>query len=318
MADAAEKMKFDVDLEDNGYRAQVVKDSIAPNGKRLRTVAATYPRIVHSELLTHRAFARNSASSRAIPWPKMMEAVRENPVVPLKFGMEKPGMQIGEELPPELAEYARQLWLEARDLALMKANALHNIGKSYLYERQQCGDFGPGKEIPAELAGYADIKVHKSIPNRITEPWMWLTVVITATEWNNFFRLRCHPDAEQHIRKIAEMIREALTLSKPQPVDIGEWHLPFITDNERNCPIEQLKAASTARAARVSYLTHDGIRSMDKDFELFNKLMQGSGFGHMSPPEHVATPAETAEERSGPFIGWKQFRKEFANENLPG
>jgi len=161
----------------------------------------------------------------------------------------------------------------------------------------------------------ADLGVHKSLCNRLTEPFMWITVIMTATEWANFFRLRCHPDAEIHFQQIAGMIREALGASKPTEAHEGDWHLPFIQPDERSLPLDVLCKASVARCARVSYLTHDGKRDLSKDLELFDRLIQGSGFGHWSPHEHVAQ-ASCSLVRSGPFVGWLQYRKLFPQENV--
>lgn len=268
------------------FEVKIIADSIAPSGKRLTTLTATYPRFIHSEVLTHRDRARNAASSRAIPWPKMMAAINETPVVPIRFGNEQKGMQTGGEI--DRPDDAAKIWLEARDGAVRAAQQL------------------------------ADLGVHKSICNRLTEPWMWITVVMSATEWKNFFRLRCHPDAEIHFQKIAGMMREAIGASEPAEKLVGEWHLPFTTADDFLNPIEDVCRASVARCARVSYLTHEGKRDFAKDQELFDRLVQGSGFGHWSAHEHVAQASDDRDFRSGPFIGWKQFRKEFTNENLAG
>lgn len=287
------------------YECKIVADSLAPCGKRLTTITATYPRFIHAEVLTHRDRARNSASSRAIPWKKMMAAITENPVIPIRWGSEQKGMQTGGEI--EAVEEAETLWLEARDNAIESAQKLAALG------------------------------VHKSLVNRLTEPFMWITVVMTATEWQNFFRLRCHPDAEIHFQKIAGMIRDELEASTPVTLEEGEWHLPFIQPDEianingyfidengqmKLHPfvpryIDILPKVSVARCARVSYLTHEGKRDMEKDLELFDKLVQGSGFGHFSPHEHVAKACSTL-VRSGPYIGWEQYRKSFPLENQEG
>lgn len=279
------------------FKAKMILDSISPAGKRLTTVELTYPRFIHSEVLTHRDRARNSASSRAIPWPKMMERVLKSPVVPIRFGSEQKGMQTGGEIDEPTRAWA--IWMHARDDAIKHAQKL------------------------------ADLGVHKSICNRLTEPFMWITVIMTATEWNNFFRLRCHPDAEIHFQKIAGMCKDVLRASCPtQPLRLFDeeslnpvmWHLPLVSGVDldeltKNMQLRQIKRISVARCARVSYLTHDGVRDPKEDLRLFDTLSQGSGFGHWSPMEHVATPCDG---RSGPFVGWKQFRKDFANENLEG
>lgn len=191
-------------------------------------------------------------------------------------------MQAGGEI--DDPDRAIEIWLNARDAAVEAAEALAKLG------------------------------VHKSIVNRLTEPWMWITVVMSATEWDNFFRLRCHPDAEIHFQKLAWMIREMLEASTPQQKYRDEIHAPFIQDDEwGSFDRDQICKISTARCARVSYMTHDGVRDLAKDLELFDRLCQGSGFGHWSPHEHVAFASESP-VRSGPFIGWRQFRKKFPNE----
>ena len=173
------------------FEVKMILDSMAPCGKRLTTITATYPRFIHSEIMTHRDRARNAASSRAIPWSKMREQIINDPVIPLVFGSEQKGMQTGCEVDDPKA--ALECWLNARDVALERADWLHCYG------------------------------VHKSIVNRIVEPWMWITVVMSATEWKNFFRLRCHPDAEIHFQKIAGMIRDLLEASTPTPLAAWEW-----------------------------------------------------------------------------------------------
>lgn len=195
------------------YQCKMICDSISDHtGKRLSTVAITYPRFIHAEILTHRDRARNSASSRAIPWPKMMSAIENYPVIPIRWGSEQKGMQTGNEIPEKDRKLAEDIWLNARDNAINSAKALAELG------------------------------VHKSLVNRITEPWMWITVVMTATEWKNFFRLRCHQDAEIHFQKIAGMIRDCLDNNSPIRKRAGEWHLPYI-DEEHNVgyDIETLK-----------------------------------------------------------------------------
>ncbi len=265
------------------FQSKVVLDSVNNHGNRLTTLELTYPRIIHSEVLTHRDRARNSASSRAIPYSKMRANILENPFIPVKFGSKQAGMQMGEGDVPQ--EDAQRIWLAARDKAVKSADLLDAIG------------------------------VHKSIVNRITEPWMWITVIMTATEWKNFLRLRDHPDAEIHIQIVAKGVRSCLDTSQPVIRNKGEWHLPYIHPYEVELyPPEILCKMSVARCARVSYLTHDGQHNYKKDLELYEKLVQGSGFGHWSPHEHVCEAGGVG-VHSGPFKGWYQFRKKFAQEN---
>ena len=135
---------------------------------------------------------------------------------------------------------------------------------------------------------------------------MWHTVIVTATEWDNFFRLRLAENAQPEIRVAAQLMREAIDASRPEPVDIGSWHLPLIQEDERSLPIETQKMVSAARCARVSYLTHDGKRDIEKDIELCERLRSDR---HLSPFEHVATPSGDAVFHAN-FRGWVQLRKE--------
>lgn len=311
------------------FYSKVIADSINDYGQRLTTLEVCYPRFIHSEIMTHRDRARNSASSRAIPWPKMMERINEDPVIPIKWGMEKPGMQAGEELPRDLQYLAKVLWDKHRRDSIVIADALHNIGATYnalstdaphpLKDALQMRIGGPGNEL------YENIKVHKSLPNRLTEAHMWITVVMTATNWANLERLRLHGDAEVHFQELMKHITASMKASEPTKLKFGEWHTPYVSEEEhfeivnwmmsdsQHMRRHAIQAISTARCARVSYLTQDGKRDFAKDLELFDRLCQGSGFGHWSPHEHVAM-SSTKDERSGPYRGWKQFRKLFANE----
>lgn len=247
--------------------AKVILDSRSPEGARLTTMELRYPRFIHGEFLTHRQFARNSASSRAIPFSRFVDAVVNDPVIPLKWGAEKPGMQTGDEVTDR--ERATEIWLGARDSAVQEATLLHHLG------------------------------VHKSICNRLLEPFQWMVTLVTATDWDNFFAQRCHADAEIHMRTLAEAMREALATSGPV---LRQAHAPYAEMED----VADRKRLSVARCARVSYLNHDGTRDLRKDFDLHDRLKASL---HPSPFEHVATAA-TQSHRSGPFTGWKQYRKE--------
>lgn len=220
-------------------------------------------------------FSRNSASSRAIPTSKLIERVEREPAVPLEWGRNKPGMSASEELSQEEAADGLTEWLCARDHAVAHAKRLLEFG------------------------------VHKQILNRLLEPFMWHTVIVTATEWANFFYLRTGATAQPEIRQAAERMREALRASQPGPVEHGSWHLPLIQADERDLALDTRKKISAARCARVSYLTHTGTRDVAKDIELCERLMSD---GHLSPFEHVATPSDDASECAN-FVGWMQLRR---------
>lgn len=258
------------------YSARVLLDSVSPAGVRLATLEVTFPRFVLSEFNTHRTFSRNSASSRAVPTNKLLEKVANTPVLPLEWGRNKAGMSADDVLTREEEERAKAIWLSARDCAVKHAREL------------------------------AELKVHKQELNRILEPFLWHTVIVTSTEWDNFFTLRCAPTAQPEIREAAMRMRAALDASTPRPVAYGEWHLPLVQDDERTLDIETHKKISAARCARVSYLTHGGTREIEKDIELHDRLKRER---HLSPFEHVATPAHDARFYAN-VRGWHQMRRE--------
>lgn len=283
--------------------AKVILDSVNPEGVRLTTIEATYPRCIHSEFMTHRVFSRNAASSRAIPAEKQIQAVRDSPFMPFEWQMEAGGMQGTEGLPAELAEHAEEVWRRAADQAMAFAEQIRNVGEYYCDELQL-----------AEDHPWRQIRIHKTMPNRITEPWSYITVIISGTEWDGFFQQRCHPDAEIHMREMAECVRDVRDASTPQKLMWGQWHLPYVTGYDFDEILDKYGAPwpaacqiSAARCARVSYMNHSGVRDWDEDLSLFERLKLGSGFGHRSPAEHVA---QVAPARKSNFRGnWHQLRK---------
>lgn len=280
--------------------ARVLADSISPDGMRLTTLLVRMPRIVLAEFNTHRMLSKSSASSRAIPIETMLRRVVDDPYIPEQWGQNGKGMQAHGAVSDDAAEAALSCWLSARDHAVEHAKAL------------------------------AAISIHKQTANRLLEPFAWHEVICTATEWSNFFNLRCNPLAHPAIRLTAEAMRDVITASTPSPIAYGEWHLPFF-DPERDAdlsPSDKVKV-SVARCARVSYLTHEGIRDPAKDVALADTLLDN---GHMAPLEHVARPMtsedvatkwyhlsglagfdeldiDVREHFAGNFRGWVQFRK---------
>lgn len=272
----------------------------------LITLQLAYPRFIHSEFMTHRLFSRNAASSRAIPVAKMIEQVRTNPAMPVHWGKNQPGMQAHEELQDTVE--ARQSWQRAARQAADLAEHMNAIG------------------------------LHKQVANRILEPFQIMHVIVTATEWDNFFALRDHEDAEPNIRMLAQQMRAAIIMSNPRKVWSGShlsdnWHLPYVTAEERaQCPEEPyyLAKLSAARCARVSYLTHEGKKpDPQKDLDLYERLV-GSEPLHASPIEHQAYPDRKPlgsndwfhAKQHGNFVGWVQLRKtveeQMRNEKAEG
>lgn len=320
-------------------QAKVIADSKNEFGNRITTMVVTMPRIILAEFNTHRMFSRNSASSRAIPFEKMIKSIKENPFIPIAWQKDHKGMQGIEYITKPLeVEYVNKIWLNARDSAANKAKMLSN------------GD------------------TTKQLCNRLLEPFMWHTVICTSTEWENFFALRCPQynysdlffkskkdsityrnktentnfkvgdwdnlfwlqqnkgQAEIHMMELAEQMWDAYNESIPKELKAGEWHIPFedkidesgllnLINNEGRGmmstelnQIHKIKIA-TARCARISYTVvgEEGKEpNYENDIKLHDKLLKS---GHASPTEHIAQ-AITTQERSRNFTGgWKQYRE---------
>lgn len=276
-------------LKDGGYEAEILADSVGPKGDRITTVRARYWREIHEELLTHREFGRNSASSRAIPAATFIDQVVNEPFIPLHWGKNEPGMVANAEVDDR--EAAERWWLETRDLIVGQARKGLELG------------------------------LHKQIVNRIMQAWMWTETLITSTSWSNFRGLRVHPDTEPHHCKIATMICQAVDENMPERLQYGDWHLPYVIAVDYIDVIGgQLKSSdliklSVGRCARVSYLTHEGKRDQQKDIALHDRMMVQNPL-HASPAEHQAQAVEGMTS-SGNLRGeWLQYRKTFPNEYI--
>lgn len=279
--------------------AKVICDSISPSGVRLTTMELNYPRFIHSEFMTHRMFSRNASSSRAIPVERMLKQVEENPAMPIQWGKNQPGMQAREELTEIEIDVVKSDW-------------------NYASKRM------------AEIATLmSEMDLHKQVVNRLLEPFQWIKVIVTATEWDNFFKLRLHKDAQPEMMVLAEHMKKAMDESIPVELQPGDWHLPYVDlgdFDDSGDPISEAIKWSVARCARVSYLNHDkSFPDRDKDIALADMLLAA---GHLSPFEHIATPMNFAKDTfelawengvthkdrdnnfwSGNFRGWIQYRQ---------
>lgn len=287
--------------------AKVIAHSRADNAPDLITLECRYPRMIHSEFMTHRVFSRNASSSRAIPIERMIQDVIDDPAMPVAWGSNKPGMQAGEECnnPVDFGTHSaiesaygvdyttrEAAWLIARDLAVESARAF-------------------------SAAGY-----HKQIANRLLEPFGHISVVVTATEWDNFFELRRHPDADPTMRALAEAMWDAIEGSGADDLECDWQHLPYVGYADVQNMRERLRGASewdgslasvhkeltmisAARCARVSYLNHDGSNpDIEKDLKLASMLVASK---HMSPFEHQAKAGRVIAPSN--LVGWQQHRK---------
>ncbi len=276
--------------EPGHIRARIISDSINPDGERLTTVEAVFNRYILAELNTHRVLSRNSASSRAIPVKRVLRQVWSDPALPIHWGTNQAGMQARSELLGWRRRLARRLFLLARLPAIVIAWSLTRVG------------------------------LHKQVVNRLLEPWVWHTVVISATEWENFFKLRLHPDAQPEFQELARSIKAAMDASTPQRLEWGMWHQPYLQPedwvaaaqlarDERSDMFPDTAFMSVARCAAVSYVRQGERRDPRKDIELSIRLRDS---GHWSPFEHVAQAEPGA---WGNFSGWKQLRKFYPDES---
>lgn len=272
-------------------QASIVKDSISESGKRITTFQLRYHRFIHSEVLTHRVFSRNASSSRAIPIKKQIQWIKQDMATPIHWGKNQAGMQASEEISGFKLWLAKKCWRLAGLFACFFAHILFKLG------------------------------CHKQLANRILEPFSYIHVVVTSTEWNNFFALRYHSMAQPEIYELARAMYEAYSASTPKELKVGEWHLPYVDHIEiekyrKRGSFDKAIKCSVARCARVSYVNHDGTKpSLEKDLALYDRLL-GSQPVHASPAEHQATPFKSKTKSSGNFIGWKQYRKTIKGENI--
>lgn len=280
-----------------GITAKIVADSRSTRTNiRITTFELEYPRFIHAELMTHRLFSRNSASSRAIPVDKMIVHILANTAMPIHWGKNQPGMSAKEECDtaikvqvdssfnePLYDEYTHdQWWGVARDHAISMAKAFHNSG------------------------------YHKQIVNRLLEPFQFIKVIVTATEYDNFYSLRHHPDAQPEIQELARVMLQCSNSCEPIILEPGDWHVPYYKDgvwiqeenrshdNPEYVPPEDALAVSASCCAQVSYRRLDD--SVEKARDIFRRLVESKPV-HASPFEHQASPM-VKDTGKGPIVNF--------------
>lgn len=285
-------------------KATIIADSITHDGVRITTFELEYPRFIHGELMTHRLFSRNAASSRAIPITKMQKQVWEDPAMPVEWGSNKSGMQAGD--PVENPAFCKWAWKMCAKTAVISSKLLAKLG------------------------------LHKQIVNRVLEPFQMMKTVLTATEYDNFFMLRDHEDAQPEIRELAKAMDHQMKYSIPVQLKAGEWHLPYIksfddgeggryyTSQGELISLSDARKVSSSCCAQVSYRILN--QDLEKALSIYGKLVDSDPV-HASPFEHQATPMSDEAELddkgithmdsqgnlwSGNLKGWIQYRQIFA------
>lgn len=278
--------------------AKVIQSSLhARYNKEIVTFELVYPRYIHAEVMTHRVFSRNAASSRAIPIKKVIELVEDDPVNPI-WTYNQAGMQGKEVQDLHLIAEANRIWFSARDAAVAHAKQLDALG------------------------------LHKQNVNRLLEPFQLIKVIITATEWNNFYALRCHEDAQPEIRQLAAAMFHAHSKAIPMELMPGEWHVPYVERkrdgngqmvyldvNGIHLTVEEAQKVSSSCCAQVSYRLLD--ESLSKAMDIYQRLVLSRPI-HASPFEHQATPQADPEQDTRNFRKWVPYRTLIPMETVHG
>lgn len=244
--------------------AKIIAYSRAPSGSELTTFEVVMPRIILPEITRHRCMSFSVQSSRAVPVAKNIENVRRAPFVPKAFARNIPGMSGGEPVKDQGG--AKLAWIDAARSAADHAETMMEKG------------------------------VAKEHANRILEPYLYVAAVITSSEWENFYALRIHADAQPEIRDLAVMMKAAHEASDPVQLRHGDLHSPYHPDPD----------ISAAICARVSYQTRHGQTwTDDENRALADKL---AGSAHWSPFEHQAWATQYFDIGRNLGRGWEQHR----------
>jgi hypothetical protein len=213
----------------------------------------------------------------------MIQEVLANPFIP-EFGERIKGMGSGDKLKEELQEEMAKQWLASRDQAIESATAMLGVGKEHA--------------------------------NRLLEPFVWMTVIITATDWQNFFALRSHPSSnpQQELKHIALLMKEQYNYSKPQELKLGDWHIPLVTENERGHWEEDI-LVSAGRIARISYNKDEELETWERSYNRGEAMLKEF---HLVPFEHQAQAQQIhigGNNYYGNLHMWKPYRKLIQHES---
>lgn len=315
--------------------AKLIEDSVsAVTGIRMMTYEIEVPRIVWSEMMTHRMLSRNAASSRAIPFDKMLTQLEG---IPSRFGANQAGMQDkGEDYhAPINGDYNQ------------RHECFEQLTPVQAWDRAKT-------DAIDHSAGFKEAGYHKQVYNRLTEPFQMIKAVVSGTEWPNLFWLRNDKAADPTIAELAYLMYAEAIASEPTVLQAGHWHMPYVDweftvdgqcfkDGDGNhISIDDALKLSTARCAAVSYRNVD--YDLNKSQEVFDRLL-GTDKKHSSAFEHCAKVMDESVERlafsgmstnlpfwpstwehgishvdwdgnlwSGNLRGWIQYRKTIPNE----
>lgn len=270
--------------------ANVIKDSYN-DSSRLTTFVVTFPRIILPEVLTHRAFSRNTASNRAKPIKVTLRELKNYPFIPA-------------------------IWLDKN-----KGMQSYNLASNFAQKKANFG-YKLALNVSKFVVKYFMSDVSKQQANRLLEPFQYTQMVLTTSHLDNFFNLRDNQAAQFEIQVLARKMKKALAKSTPTFLKPGDLHIPYILPEEESLDLKTKLQISVARCARNSYaeLSDNALTSTSKvssDVGLFNRLLKER---HMSPFEHQAVSIDKRRNVKNNFgVGWEQFRTyvEYFNPENP-
>lgn len=243
-------------------QAEIIKDTKFHT--RITTFRLILPRCLDRHILKHRVFSINSQSSRAMSVERVIENISNNPV-----------------------RYALGYAQNGMTAAPMPQNEQDDVNALIDDHQRNTVEF---------VRKLQKMNVAKEVANRYLEPFAEVTLIVTATEWDNFFKLRISSHAQKEVRELAEKMKELLETSIPTK---SLFHAPFLNDNYDDYNVDDLIMLSAARCARVSY----NGKSNANDLELGRRLLEQ---GHCTPFEHCAVACKGSHAN---FNGWSSGRE---------
>ena len=266
-----------LEIKIGNFSVNLLKHSRNIVGEEAISYLFTYERFIHAEIMTHR-HSRNYSSSRAIPYDKMQEWITSDPALPLHMGKNRNGMQSGELV--NNSEKFKDALIE-----------------HYKSTRKWCDTL------------IEEYNPHKEIINRYTEPFGWITGIMTTgrRQLMNLFNLRISPMAHPNFQRLGVAMARLYRASTPQELQVGEWHLPFVnsvkgtTENVTWC---------VARSAWCSY----NSPTKDATYERA-KVRHDDCIKHLhtTPLEH-ALEARGDSDKRGLVPGYNSYRSMIPDE----
>ena len=251
---------------------EILAKSVNPHtGIEITTLHLVYPQNIHAQVLTHRVFSRNASSMRAISFKRSLDFELVYPL----WTKEKRGM-VGERF---------DVSQEKERETVNKADALV-------------------KEMFESTKGYLkqlhDLGIHHQDINDYLRPFQNIHVVLTSTEWKNFFDLRLEDDAKPVIQLLA---REMFIQLKKRKANKTVHHLPLVTEEEKEIlTLEECFLLSGRRCARISYLTKH--KEPEEDIVDAKRMIKNK---HLSPFEHAAVAINSIDKFAN-FTSWQSYR----------